>query len=62
MDPAAERIRVTDWFHKLRVMDLNISERTNNSPFLINNKIIEEHYTQLILIIDRWKVLFHLGF
>ena len=44
-------------------MDLNISERTNNSPFFINNKSIEEHYTQLILIIDRSKVLlFHLGF
>ena len=61
-DPAVERIQVTDWFQKLKVMDLNISERINNSPFFINNKSIEKHYTQLILIIHRWKVLFSLRF
>ena len=61
-DPAVERIQVTDWFHKLKVSDLNISERTNNKPFFFNNKSIEKHYTQLILIIYHWKVLFHPGF
>ena len=44
-DPAAERIRITDWFHKLKVTDLNISEKTNNSPFFVNNKSIKEHHT-----------------
>ena len=43
-DPAVEWIRVTDWFHKLKVTDLNISERVNNSPFFIDNKIIEKYH------------------
>ena len=60
-DPAMEQIQVTDWFHKLKVTDLNISKRTNNSPFFFNNKSIEKHYTQLILITNHWKVLFYLG-
>ena len=42
-DPAMEWIQVTDRFHKLKVMDLNISGRVNNSPFLINNEIIEKY-------------------
>ena len=43
-DPNAEQIQMTDWFHKLKVTDLNISKRINDSPFLINNKIIKQYH------------------
>ena len=57
-NPTLERIYLTDWFHKLKVTGLNISEMTSNSPFFINSKSVEEHPTQLILILDVEKCYF----